>query len=179
MFAIRASFVSLVIAVLVALALVSPASASNALFSCTKDPSAVYICDQQPAVGQHIQLNTVPGACHVNVNQLRQGAGGAKLADVTVAHNLNCPWATGSLKTITYTAPTSPAVGGIMGLIDAPPSPPLSPAAVSPLPMGLLSLAGAAATALIGTLAALALIRRQIKIRPVRGAGRPLPSDET
>lgn len=179
MFAIRASFVSLVIGALALLPLASPASASNALFSCTKDPTGVYACDQQPAVGQHIQLNTVPGACHVNINQLRSGAGGAKLADVTIAHNLNCPWPTGSLKTITYTAPTGPSVGGIMGLIDAPPSPPLSPAADSPLHVGLLSLAGAAVTALIGTLVAIALIRRQIKMRPVRGAGRPLPSDET
>lgn len=164
MFSIRASFISLVIAILSALALISPASASNALFSCTKDPSGVYICDQQPAVSQHIQLNTVPGACHVNVNQLRSGPGGARLADVTVAHNLNCPWATGSLKTITYTAPTSPSVGGIMGLIDAPPSPPVSRATDAPLHMGLFSLADAAA--LVGALVAISLLRRQIKMRP-------------
>ena len=162
MVAFRWTVPSLLLTALLAIALAAPASASNALFTCTKDWSGVFVCDQALTVGQHVQLNTVPGACHVNINQLRTGRSGVKLADVTIAHNLNCPWATGSVQTVTYSAPTSPAVGGIMGLLDDPDPAPASRTNVSGAWASILPMAAAIAAAAVTIGVAARLRRRQV-----------------
>jgi hypothetical protein len=157
---------ALTAALLLAFLSISTASASNALYSCTKDASAVFRCDQTPAVGQHVQLNTVPGACHVSITQLRTGRSGSKLADVTVAHALNCPWPTGSLQTITYTAPVSPAVGGIAGLIEMSTTPSDVAPSSTGWPSTLPLLAGLGGAAICAITAGGATLRRQMKKRP-------------